>query len=84
LRRDKIRRDDLRALFADVGLDIADVESCRLDVESRGQAEAALVLVVTTYAKNENGKHYFDRGTDHPAMEVRRFYIYGDFHLGCT
>lgn len=42
---------------------------------SPGSLESRLILVVTTYAKNENGRRYFGFESREPATETRRFYI---------
>lgn len=62
------------AELAKHGLSTGDVSmspSPRLDVVRRGR-DAPLVLVVVTYARDENGKRYLDSETGAAATEVHR------------
>lgn len=65
----------LRDEFAKVGIDLRDV--CRdpapqLDVGSFNDG-ARVLLVVTTYLKNADGKLYMDTETGQVATQVRHF-----------
>ena len=65
-----------------VGVSIFDVKDNpgpRLGRE--GGVDSPLVLIVTTYAKNAEGKRYIDSETREAATEVRRFRLAGDLRL---
>ena len=76
---------DLKERLAEVGVDLADVTvELRLSTQSRGDLSAPLIVVVTTYAKNAEGKRYFDLETREAATEVRRFFVTSDWRLRAT
>jgi hypothetical protein len=77
---------DLKERLAEGGVNVNDVAARagalpRIDVEQRGIADSALVLVVTTYSLDAKGKRYMDTETREAAIEVRRFRITADWHL---
>ena len=78
----RVRHADLRAAFESVGVSLKDVqrEGVRLDVDGF-ENDSAVVLVVTTFARNHKGERYFDPGTREVATETRRYFLYGDLHL---
>jgi hypothetical protein len=77
---------DLTERFAEVGVNAMHItaglgELPRIDVEGRGVPTSPLVLVVTTYALDSQGKRYIDTETQSAAKETRRFRIAGDLRL---
>ncbi len=89
-----LTRADLEERLNDVGISLRNVAAGidrfsggraggapRIDVE-RGDDSGRLVLVVTVYALNEDGKRYFDTNSDNQAaVEVRRFNITSDWRF---
>jgi len=72
---------DLDRALADFGLSIRDVACQRIDAESF-LPEGRLVLVVTAYARDAEGRRYIDHeDRTKAATEVRRFLLTGDLCL---